>query len=178
MVVLTLEWPSRSQGNSLRQDRRQVGLVENANQRHHLALQRDGQTKDCQKVRELRSRLHCTDVRLGEANQFGERLLTQTALQTNFAKTRSEELPGCRCVSWMSHCLLTKRSHGYMFIRLPTRYPTILETDVIDRIRHIFLQQETTVSGALERELDGIASAHVEELSEALRVRRVDGVAG
>jgi hypothetical protein len=29
-------------------------------------------------------------------------------------------------------------------------------------------QQETTVSGVLERELDGIASAHIEELSAAL----------
>jgi hypothetical protein len=30
------------------------------------------------------------------------------------------------------------------------------------------VQQETTVSGVLEPELDGIASAHVEELSAAL----------
>ena len=30
------------------------------------------------------------------------------------------------------------------------------------------VQQETTVSGVLERELDGIASAHVEELSKVL----------
>ena len=30
------------------------------------------------------------------------------------------------------------------------------------------VQQETTVSGVLERELDGIASAHVQELSAAL----------
>jgi hypothetical protein len=29
-------------------------------------------------------------------------------------------------------------------------------------------QQETTVSGVLARELDGIASAHIEELSSAL----------
>ncbi len=29
-------------------------------------------------------------------------------------------------------------------------------------------QQETTVSGVLERVLDGIASAHIEELSAAL----------
>jgi hypothetical protein len=29
-------------------------------------------------------------------------------------------------------------------------------------------QQETTVSGVLERDLDGIASAHAEELSAAL----------
>ena len=29
-------------------------------------------------------------------------------------------------------------------------------------------QEKTTVSGVLERELDGIASAHIEELSAAL----------
>jgi hypothetical protein len=29
-------------------------------------------------------------------------------------------------------------------------------------------QQDTTVSGVLARELDGIASAHIEELSSAL----------
>jgi hypothetical protein len=29
-------------------------------------------------------------------------------------------------------------------------------------------QQETTVSGVLQRELDGIASAHIEELPAAL----------
>jgi hypothetical protein len=33
---------------------------------------------------------------------------------------------------------------------------------------HIDIQQETTVSGVLARELDGIASAHIEELSSAL----------
>ena len=36
-------------------------------------------------------------------------------------------------------------------------------------------QQETTVSGVLERELDGIASAHIEELSAALPGFAEDG---
>jgi hypothetical protein len=40
-------------------------------------------------------------------------------------------------------------------------------------------QQETTVSGVLERELDGIASAHIEELSAALPgFAEANGVAG
>jgi len=40
-------------------------------------------------------------------------------------------------------------------------------------------QQETTVSGVLARELDGIASAHIEELSAALPgFAEADGVAG
>src|SRR5216684_1521466 len=98
MVVLTSEWRRRSQGNLLRQDRRQVRLVEDANQLHHLAFQRDGQTKDGEEVRELRSRLHRTDMRLGEAYPFGELLLTQASLQTHFAKACSEDLPGCSCV--------------------------------------------------------------------------------
>jgi hypothetical protein len=38
----------------------------------------------------------------------------------------------------------------------------------IDMLEYRAVQQETTVSGVLERELDGIASAHVEELSAAL----------
>jgi hypothetical protein len=45
-------------------------------------------------------------------------------------------------------------------VRLPRHH--------IDMLEYIADQQETTVSGVLERELDGIASAHIEELSAAL----------
>src|SRR4029077_9605809 len=45
-------------------------------------------------------------------------------------------------------------------VRLPRHH--------IDMLEYRAVQQETTVSGVLERELDGIASAHVEELSAAL----------
>jgi hypothetical protein len=38
----------------------------------------------------------------------------------------------------------------------------------IDMLEYRADQQETTVSGVLERELDGIASAHIEELSATL----------
>jgi hypothetical protein len=38
----------------------------------------------------------------------------------------------------------------------------------IDMLEYRAEQQETTVSGVLERKLDGIASAHIEELSAAL----------
>ena len=37
-----------------------------------------------------------------------------------------------------------------------------------DMLHYRAEQQETTVSGVLEGELDGIASAHIEELSAAL----------
>jgi hypothetical protein len=45
-------------------------------------------------------------------------------------------------------------------VRLPRHH--------IDMLEYRAEQQETTVSGVLARELDGIASAHVEELSAAL----------
>jgi hypothetical protein len=45
-------------------------------------------------------------------------------------------------------------------VRLPRHH--------IDMLEYRADQQETTVSGVLERELDGIASAHIEELSVAL----------
>jgi hypothetical protein len=45
-------------------------------------------------------------------------------------------------------------------VRLPRHH--------IDMLEYRAKQRETTVSGVLERELDGIASAHVEELSAAL----------
>ncbi|HEX3532771.1 MAG TPA: hypothetical protein VHT23_01025 [Gemmatimonadaceae bacterium] len=45
-------------------------------------------------------------------------------------------------------------------VRLPRHH--------IDMLEYRADQQETTVSGVLARELDGIASAHVEELSAAL----------
>jgi hypothetical protein len=45
-------------------------------------------------------------------------------------------------------------------VRLPRHH--------IDMLHYRADQQETTVSGVLERELDGIASAHIEELSAAL----------
>jgi hypothetical protein len=45
-------------------------------------------------------------------------------------------------------------------VRLPLHHIDMLECRAE--------QQETTVSGVLERELDGIASAHIEELSAAL----------
>ena len=45
-------------------------------------------------------------------------------------------------------------------VRLPRHH--------IDMLEYRADQQETTVSGVLERELDGIASAHIEELSAAL----------
>jgi hypothetical protein len=45
-------------------------------------------------------------------------------------------------------------------VRLPRHH--------IDMLEYREDQQETTVSGVLARELDGIASAHIEELSSAL----------
>ena len=45
-------------------------------------------------------------------------------------------------------------------VRLPRQH--------IDMLEYRADQQETTVSGVLERELDGIARAHIEELSAAL----------
>jgi hypothetical protein len=45
-------------------------------------------------------------------------------------------------------------------VRLPRHH--------IDMLEYRADQQETTVSGVLERELDGIASAHIQELSAAL----------
>jgi len=45
-------------------------------------------------------------------------------------------------------------------VRLPRHH--------IDMLSYRAVQQETTVSGVLEQELDGIASAHAEELSEVL----------
>ena len=51
------------------------------------------------------------------------------------------------------------RSAG-LRVRLPRHH--------IDMLHYRADQQETTVSGVLERELDGIASAHIEELSAAL----------
>jgi hypothetical protein len=45
-------------------------------------------------------------------------------------------------------------------VRLPRHH--------IDMLEYRADQQETTVSGVLARELDGIASAHIEELSAAL----------
>ena len=89
MVVLTSERPS-SQGNSLRQDRRQVGFVEDANQVSNFALQRKCQAKDGQKVRELDSQLHRTHVRLGDADEFGERLLAKSSFQSHLPDARPE----------------------------------------------------------------------------------------
>jgi hypothetical protein len=109
MVVLTSERPRSSQGNSLRQDRRQVGLVEDANQVSYFALQRNCQAKDGQKVRELDSQLHRTHVRLWDADPFGERLLAQPAFQTDLANASAEQLACGRCVSGMSHLILTNQ---------------------------------------------------------------------
>jgi hypothetical protein len=83
---------------SLRQERRQVRFVEDANQVRHVALQGRGQTKDSQKVWELDSNLHCTDVRLGNAYPLGKPLLTQTTFQSQFPKARAEQLAECRFV--------------------------------------------------------------------------------
>src|SRR3954451_11908951 len=46
----------------------------------------------------------------------------------------------------MPHCALTKRVREYIFLQLPERHETMLDTDVIDRIRHIFLQTRPHVS--------------------------------
>ena len=85
-------------GNSLRQDRWQVGLVEDANKVRHLALQRNCQPKHRQKVRELDSNLHRTHVSLWDAYALGEPLLTQPALQSHFPKVRPEQFAGYRFV--------------------------------------------------------------------------------
>jgi len=95
--------------NSLRQDRPQVRLVEDADQVRYLALKRDSQTKDCEEVRELDSQLHRTHVRLGDADEFGQRLLAEPAFQTDLTNTRAEQLPGCGCISGMSHRILTNQ---------------------------------------------------------------------
>ena len=86
-------------GNSLRQYRRQVGFVEDANQVSYFALQRNCQAKDGQKVRELDSHLHRTHMCLGDAYALGEPLLTQPALQSHFPKVRTEQFAGYRFVS-------------------------------------------------------------------------------
>src|SRR5258708_1365909 len=112
MVVLTSEWRRRSQGNSLRQDQRQVGLVEDANQVRHLALQRDCQTKDGQKVRELDSQLHRTHVRLRDSYEFSERLLAKPPFQAHLTNARTEQLADGSCVSGMSHRILTNEPRG------------------------------------------------------------------
>src|SRR5258706_15065994 len=112
MVVLTSEWPRRSQGNSLRQDRRQVRLVEDANQVRYFALERNCQAKDGQKVRELDSQLHRAHVRLRDSDAFGERLLAKASFQSHFPDARPEQLPRCRCVSGMSHRILTNEPRG------------------------------------------------------------------
>src|SRR5437763_16593586 len=46
----------------------------------------------------------------------------------------------------MPHCALTKQVRGYIFLQLVARRPTMLETDVIDHIRHIFLHPRPHVS--------------------------------
>ncbi len=56
-------------------------------------------------------------------------------------------------------------------VRLPRHH--------IDMLEYRADQQETTVSGVLARELDGVASAHIEEVvGGAAGVRRGDGLAG
>ncbi|HEV7426875.1 MAG TPA: hypothetical protein VGQ46_10955 [Thermoanaerobaculia bacterium] len=49
---------------------------------------------------------------------------------------------------------------GELRVRLPRHH--------IDMLEYRADRQETTVSAVLERELDGIAGAHIEELSAAL----------
>src|SRR5437763_10221717 len=112
MVVLTSEWRRSSQGNSLRQDRRQVGLVEDANQVSYFALQRNCQAKYGQKVRELDSQLHRTHVCLRDSYEFCERLLAKSSFQSHLADARPEQFTGCRCVSGMSHRILTNEPRG------------------------------------------------------------------
>jgi hypothetical protein len=56
-------------------------------------------------------------------------------------------------------------------VRLPRHH--------IDMLEYRADQQETTVSGVLARELDGIASAHIEDVVvRAAGIRGSDGVAG
>jgi hypothetical protein len=56
--------------------------------------------------------------------------------------------------------ILRRDSECELRVRLPRHH--------IDMLKPRAEQQETTISGVLERELDGIASAHIEELLAAL----------
>jgi hypothetical protein len=67
---------------------------------------------------------------------------------------RSKTLP----IVW--HIDSDLRGINELRVRLPRHH--------IDMLEYRADQQETTVSGVLARELDGIASAHIEELSSAL----------
>ena len=123
---------------------------------------------------------------LRDTYPFSARLLTQPAFQPYFANSRAKQFSGCRSVSGMSHRVLTATALEIWPIHL---IEEALGDDVDDvlpqaircaalRVRlprhHIDMleyradQQETIVSGVLARELDGIASAHLEELSAAL----------
>src|SRR6202051_31794 len=65
----------------------------------------------------------------------------------------------------MPHCLLTTQSREYMFIQLTAKYPTMLEPDVISRIRHIFLQPRPHVS---IMQAEGLLGWTRRQMSEAI----------
>ncbi|HVI76816.1 MAG TPA: hypothetical protein VM715_01365 [Candidatus Acidoferrum sp.] len=48
-------------------------------------------------------------MRLRDTYPFSERLLTQPAFQAYFANARAKQLAGRRCVSGVSHRILTNR---------------------------------------------------------------------
>src|SRR3954453_9703333 len=67
----------------------------------------------------------------------------------------------------MSHCALTTRLCGYILLQLLVRHPTMLETDLISRIRHIFLHPRPHVSISQATALLGWSRRQMSEAIEA-----------
>lgn len=68
-----------------------VGLVIRTDQVHHLAVERDGKTKDRREARHLQSVLHVADVGLRHMSFERELILRHSAFLPNLPQPLSEQ---------------------------------------------------------------------------------------
>jgi hypothetical protein len=110
-----------------------------------------------------------TPRQMSEAIEAGEVELWTTPLGKWFPRA---EMMAKALEIWPLHVIeeaLGDDAHGILPQAIRTAELRVrLPRHHVDMLEYRAEQQETTVSGVLERELDGIASAHIEELSAAL----------
>lgn len=131
----------------LRNQLPEIAAAESIDQIRNAALQRDRETNDGRETRHLQTALHVADVGVRHAGQFGERSDAHAALLTQLPQARAEHF--CFSLYTARHetrSVLFGRLFSVTLWRIARRRSNVIDSDLITRIRHIFLHQRPHVS--------------------------------
>jgi hypothetical protein len=149
---------------SLRQELREVFPIENRHEIDGFALQRERQPEDRYEVGRPAAALQLTDASLREATPVRNLHLRKPALLPQLAQMISEDLTSAPLHRHSQSFALTNRTNEYTILLVTQERIFMLNPNLTERIRSIFLHDEprVTVAGAarlLGRSVDDITTA-------------------